>query len=202
MPDLFVLAGPNGAGKSTYFTTALEPRLGRIPFVNPDTLIRQDLGRPALTQDEMRRGQALADEQREGLRSQRSSFVMETVFSHPSKLDLLRDCRSQGYAINVIHIGVETADISVGRVAMRVSQDDGHPVPEDRIRNRFARNQPFIRHAVLMADRGLVVDNSALNRPHRQVLVFRNGRVVAAAEPVPAWIGRLYAQEIIQASRR
>lgn len=191
-----MLAGPNGAGKTTWFATTLRPRLGDIPFVNPDDLIRAELGRPGQTEAEMRRGQALADSLRDALRAERRSFVTETVFSHPSKLDLLRECRGEGYRLNLFHVGVETPEISVLRVVLRVSQDDGHPVPEDRIRSRFQRNQPFIRDAVLMADRALVIDNSALNEPHRPVLSFRDGRLMSIAAPVPAWVRRLYGAEI------
>lgn len=167
-PVLFVLAGPNGAGKTTYFDYYLRPRVAPITFVNPDRLILAELGRVALTRAESERGQELADARRDRLMSERQSFATESTFSHPSKLDMLRDARARGYRVFIYHIGVQSADISVMRVAARVGEG-GHSVPEDKIRARFQRNRSLIREALLSADAGVVLDNSELNLPFRLI---------------------------------
>lgn len=190
-PVLFVLAGPNGAGKTTYFDHYLSPRIERLCFVNPDRLILAELGRAALTREETERGQALADARRSELMRDRRSFVTESTFSHPSKLDLLRSARDLGYRVIVYHIGVESPEISVHRVAARVGEG-GHPVPEEKIRARFARNRGLIREAVLTADAGVVLDNSSLRSPFKLLYSFASGLLAHADPHPPQWAAELY----------
>ena len=191
-PVLFILAGPNGAGKTTLFDLRLAPRLdSAVEFVNPDRLILGELGRPATTLDESVRGQELADARRDRLMRLRQSFVTESTFSHPSKLELIQAARRMGYKIVVHHVGVANADISVVRVAARVGEG-GHPVPEDKIRGRYKRNRELIREAILGADLGFVLDNSSLNDPLRLVFQFVRGQLAHADPNPPQWAAELY----------
>jgi predicted ABC-type ATPase len=190
-PILFVLAGPNGAGKTTYFDQYLSPRIEPVEFVNPDRLILGELGRAALTRAESERGQALADARRDSLLDQRRTCVTESTFSHPSKLDLLRDAQERGYRVVVYHVGLASPEISVNRVAARV-EEGGHPVPEDKIRGRFERNRSLIRHAVLHADAGVVLDNSTLQAPFRLLYSFASGLLAHADPNPPKWAQDLY----------
>jgi hypothetical protein len=126
---------------------------------------------------------------------ERKSLVTETTFSHPSKLELLHDARSLGYETRVYHVNVRSADLSVARVGQRV-EAGGHPVPEDKIRERYERNQALIREAVRSADRARVYDNSLLGRTHDLALEFRLGQVVRVGSNLPAWARLLYAQDL------
>lgn len=194
-PTLHVLAGPNGAGKSTLYETALKDRLPGVEFVNADLLAWAEFGHPAATLAESQRGQQLADERRKTLMSDGKSLVTESTFSHPSKLDLLQEARSKGYELRVYHVNVRSPEISVFRVQSRV-EAGGHPVPEDKIRERYVRNQALIREAVRAADRGFVFDNSRLGEPARLAVGFRNGEVVRLNDPVPNWARQLYADDL------
>src|SRR3546814_4581710 len=79
------------------------------------------------------------------------SLITESTFSHRSKFDLLLQAQAAGYRVFVYHVNVQSPPLSVLRVAHRVSQG-GHPVPEDKIRGRYERNQQLIRQAVILAD--------------------------------------------------
>jgi predicted ABC-type ATPase len=190
-PILFVLAGPNGAGKTTYFDYYLRPRIDPIVFVNPDRLVLAELGRAALMLVESERGQALADTQRDELMLKGQSFVTESTFSHPSKLELLRLARGRGYRTFIYHIGVESADVSVERVSARVAEG-GHPVPEDKIRGRFTRNRSYIREAVLTGDSGVVLDNTSVTKPFQLLYSFSSGQLAHADPNPPQWAAELY----------
>lgn len=194
-PTLHVLAGPNGAGKSTLYETVLKDRLPGVEFVNADLLAWAEFGHPAATLAESQRGQQLADERRKSLMSEGKSLVTESTFSHPSKLELLREARDKGYELRVYHVNVRSPEISVFRVQSRV-EAGGHPVPEDKIRERYVRNQALIRDAVRTADRGFVFDNSRLGEPARLAVGFRNGEVVRLNDPVPNWARQLYADDL------
>lgn len=189
---MVVLAGPNGAGKSTVYRTQIAPTL-RAPFINADEIQRDELGNPSL--DAAYEAARIADARRDAALRAGQSFATETVFSHPSKLDLVTRARKAGFAVVVLHVGIETADLAVARVLERVVEG-GHPVPENKIRARFRRNGALIRQAVLIADQGHVFDNSGWNTPPRRVLRFARGRIVEVDPPVPPWVGAIYAPDI------
>lgn len=190
-----MVAGPNGAGKTTLYETAIKDLYPDAEFINADELARKRFGRPAVTLEESKFGQDTAKQRRHELMAANRSFVTESTFSHPSKLDLLREARAQGYEIRVDHVNVRSPELSVARVASRVERG-GHPVPEDKIRERYERNQALIRDAVRMADRARVFDNSRLNEPHRIAIDFWAGQAVRVGEFVPAWARQLYADDL------
>lgn len=193
-PTLVLLAGPNGAGKSTLFEQRVAPMLD-IPFINADVIQRDELRNPdiAAAYDAAR----IADERRSAHLERGTSFATETVFSHPSKLALVEDARARGFRVMVFHVGVDSAALSVARVAGRV-EEGGHPVPEDKIRARYARGGGLIRQAVLLADLGHVFDNSGLNTPPERVLSFTNGRAVFVRPQLPRWTLEIYGDDLVQ----
>lgn len=193
-PTLHVIAGPNGAGKTTFYEQVLS-RLIDAAFVNADRLALETFGHVAVTEAESAEGQRLAEEQRQALMRAAESLVMESTFSHPSKLALIEQAKALGYHVVVYHLNVRDADVAVERVSGRVSQG-GHPAPEDRVRARYERNQPLIRQAVLMANRAFVFDNSRLGAPPSRLITFIDGRVVTASPPFPDWALDLYGEDI------
>lgn len=192
-PGLVLLAGPNGAGKSTLYQTRVAPAFAG-PFINADLIQRDELGDVSMAA--AYRAAAIAAERRDTLLDAGQSFVTETVFSHPSKLDIITRAITNGYLIVVMHVGVDAADLSVARVRSR-TREGGHDVPEGKIRERYARNQPLIRQAVLLADRGMVFDNSRLNEPPRRLLLFGKGRLQEAQPLLPRWILEGYAEDLL-----
>ena len=191
-PTLFLIAGPNGAGKSTFYDNVLKHGVN-APFINADLIQRDELQDPSM--QAAYTAADIAAERRRQCLAQGRDFVSETTFSHPSKLELLREARAAGFRIIIFHISVASAELSVRRVECRV-EEGGHPVPEQKIRERYARNQELIRQAVLAADRAFVYDNSALNRPAALAIEFDRGRVVRRASHIPAWAGALYEQAL------
>ena len=193
-PTLFVLAGPNGAGKTTFYRLRLAGKVD-AEFVNADELALKTYGHVAGTIEESAEGQRLADLRRRELMEAGDDLVVETTFSHPSKLELLQTAHKLGYRIFVYHLNVEDADMAVSRVAGRVRQG-GHPAPEDRIRARYERNQPLIRQAVLTADRAEVLDSSGRGRAPRLLIDFIGGKAIEVADDLPDWAINLYGGDL------
>lgn len=187
-PILFVIAGPNGAGKSTFYDTVLAGRVA-APFVNADLIQRDELGDPS--PEASYKAAEIAEQRRREFLNQGRSFVMETVFSHRSKLDLLRDARVAGFRIVLFHLNLASADLAVARVKARKAEG-GHDVPEHKVRQRFERNQTIIREAALLADRAQIFDSSALNQAPRLLLELANGQMVTRVGEAPEWFERLY----------
>lgn len=107
-------------------------------------------------------------------------MIAETVFSHPSKLDLVRDAQSAGYYV-AVHVLLIPENLAVARVAARVA-DGGHAVPEDKIRGRNQRLWPLVATALALADTATVWDNSRHDGPNL-VALFTGGLPVGD----PAW---------------
>lgn len=183
-PVLHLLAGPNGAGKSTLAESILIPRT-HLPFVNADLLAEQLW--PGDRDEQSRRAAAvsqLAAGERDRLMAEKVSFITETVFSHPSKVDLLRRAQLFGYTVS-LHIVMVPEDLAVERVADRVTFG-GHTVPEDKIRGRYGRLWELVARARAMVDRADFYDNSSLDEPFRRVAVYEYGQPVGQPS-WPAW---------------
>jgi predicted ABC-type ATPase len=148
-----------------------------------------------VTLEQSQAGQALAQGRREALIGARRTFVAESTFSHPSKLDLLTAARSAGYRLVVYHLNLRDPEHAVLRVRGRAAQG-GHSVPEDRIRGRYQRNPPLIRQAVLAADHGYVFDASRLGEPPELLLIFQGGRAAQIARSPPTWAVELYGSDV------
>ncbi len=195
-PLLWALIGPNGAGKSTYYERKLRPRLA-AEFVNADRIAQErwpeDVS--ARAYDAAREAEA----RRRALIAARRSLVAETVFSHSSKLQLLRDAAHAGFLVWVTFIYLESSELSVARVAERVARG-GHDVPRDKLRARYERMAPLAVEAIALADRGFVVDNSDHRRALRDVLMFERGSLTYAAPDLPAWAQRLFGKHLAASS--
>ena len=164
-PVFFLLAGPNGAGKSTLYRSALAT--GLLPsdaeFVNADLYEAHALQH--ITDPELRSAQARAwaDGRRAACLAQGQSFVSETVFSHPSKLALMRDARAAGFAVVLLVVCVNDPRQLLSRVAQRVAEG-GHDVPSERILARYPRTLRYLQDAIPLADLALLYDTSGVGR--------------------------------------
>ena len=192
-PTIILLAGPNGAGKSTLYETRVAPSFAGS-FINADIIQRDELRDPS--PEASYEAARIAAVRRLEYLAEGRDFATETVFSHPSKLELVDEARVRGFTVIVMHIAVDSPELSVARVGTRVDEG-GHPVPEEKIRGRYERCAPLIRAAVLKADRGMVFDNSGLNRPPRHCLTFSQGRLVFAQPRLPTWIRSVYEAELV-----
>ncbi|HSI59393.1 MAG TPA: zeta toxin family protein [Ideonella sp.] len=181
MPVLQLVVGPNGAGKTTFFERVLSPAT-HLPFINADVLARQHW--PGDEEAHGHDAAALAARLRQQALAQGLSFIAETVFSHPSKLDLLRDARQAGYVVH-LHAILVPEDLSVVRVSLRTSQG-GHSVPEAKIREQYRRLWPQVSTAMSIVQAARVYDNSSARRPYRLVATYEQGRLIGAAD-YPAW---------------
>jgi len=183
-PVLHVLAGSNGAGRTTLAERVLIPRT-HLPFVNADLVAEQlwpgDRDRQSQGGRDVSR---MAEEERERLLKQRVSFITETVFSHESKLDLLRNAQRLGYLVT-LHAVMIPEDLAVARVADRALAG-GHLVPEDKIRGRYGRLWALIAQARMIADQTQFYDNSSLSRPLRPIARYEYGQQIGQPD-WPDW---------------
>jgi len=141
---LDLVVGPNGAGKSTFVRLTLAPVLPRASFVNADVIAQQRW--PDDAEAHSYEAARVAAATRQALVARGEPMIAETVFSHPTKLELLREAGAAGY-YTAVHIVMVPEELAVARVAARVAAG-GHAVPEDKIRGRYRRLWPLVADAI------------------------------------------------------
>ena len=187
-PRLYMLAGGNGAGKSTFFRNRLEP--AGTAFVSADRIaVELDPARPAAASLEAAR---IAMARVARLIEERRSFAYESVFSHPSKVELLAAARRANYEIVLVYIHLEDDALNRARVAQRVLQG-GHAVSDERIVSRLPRTLANVTSAVVLADHVLLLDNSSAANPFELVAESRLGTVTLHVDPLPGWARNVLA---------
>jgi predicted ABC-type ATPase len=159
---LDLIVGPNGAGKTTFVTHILSAQLPvGVPFVNADEIARQQW--PEDPAAHAYDAAELAERTRAKLLLGGISFIAESVFSHPSKVELVRVAKQNDYTV-IMHVLLIPEFLAVRRVAYRV-QAGGHDVPEQKIRERYARLWKNVAASVPLVDTVIVYDNSRHSGP-------------------------------------
>jgi predicted ABC-type ATPase len=181
MNRLDLVVGPNGAGKSTFVELTLAPLLPGSPFVNADEIAKHRW--PADPAAHAYEAARVAADTRAKLIKLRRTFIAETVFSHPSKLELIEAAHAADYTV-VLHVVLVPEELAVQRVKHRVIAG-GHDVPEDKIRQRYQRLWALVATAIARCDSAIAYDNSARKGP-RIVAQMSGGHLIGASN-WPAW---------------
>ena len=156
-PFLLVIAGPNGSGKSTLTNYLSELGCDFGAYINPDEIAAEiDLPEPKRSLH----AQGLADLARERCLAERISFSVETVMSHPSKLEFMARARDAGYVVELFFVCTSDPEINAVRVRHRV-HFGGHDVPVDRIKARYGRTLDLLPRAAVLSRRVRLFDNTA-----------------------------------------
>lgn len=185
MPLLQLLVGPNGAGKSGYVRDVLKPTTG-LPFINADEIAASLW--PGAQAVQVYEAAQIAEVQRREKIADGESFISETVFSHPSKVQLVSDAVDAGYLVH-LYVVIVPVELAVQRVLERVRRG-GHEVPEQKIRDRYARLWVHIGAAVRIADVTTVLDNSSARAPFSPCASFEQG-VLIGSPSWPTWTPRV-----------
>ncbi len=181
MPALHLLAGPDGAGKSSYAHDVLVP-VTSLPFINADEIAAEKW--PTDQVEHAYEAARIAEARRRATIAEGSSFVSETVFSHPGKVDLVADAVAAGYLVH-LHVVMVPVELAVQRVLERVRRG-GHTVPEEKIRERYDRLWDHVHQAISIADVVDVLDNSSASAPFRVCASFEHGELIGPAS-WPRW---------------
>lgn len=129
----------------------------------------------------------LADLIRQRLLAAKASFTIETVMSHPSKVELLELAQNLGYRTYLYFIATEDPVINISRVRNRVSRG-GHTVPEDRIVKRYHASLDLLMLAIQRTNRAYIFDNSGEDRDRTWVAEVTEGREMEVkTNQMPAW---------------
>ncbi len=113
------------------------------------------------------------------------SFSLETVFSHPSKLDAIETANMKGFRSYLYFVATASPDLCIQRVIQR-SKTGGHHVPHEKIRARYARALDQIIPAIRLTHRAYIFDNSETMNLIAEVSPEK--RLSIKTERVPEWL--------------
>jgi predicted ABC-type ATPase len=106
-----------------------------------------------------RLAQVVADFLRKKLLEQKKKFSFETVFSHTSKIDIMREAEKKGYKVYLYFVSTNSPEINKSRVAIRVAKG-GHSVPTELIESRYYRSLDLLYEAAQISYQAYFYDNS------------------------------------------
>lgn len=108
--------------------------------------------------------------------------------SHPSKLDDFRSATESGFKCYLYFICTSSPIINIERVNLRVKKG-GHPVPEDKIEERYYRSLELLKGEAKLSYRSFIWDNSG---KQKQLIaeVEEGHKVTLHNNVVPAWVDK------------
>ena len=194
-PIFHLLAGPNGAGKSTLYRALVASGAieSDLEFVNADLHERDFLQHVLNLQQRSEAAREWTDARREALLNAKAGFVSETVFSHDSKLNLIRHAQSLGYQVVLYVVSLDDPQRLLARVSQRV-REGGHNVPASRILERYPRTMTHLGQAVRVADLAFLYDALEVGQgAHRLVALCERAQTTLLVDDVPPWATAMLA---------
>lgn len=115
---------------------------------------------------------------------QNKSFSFETVMSHTSKIEEIKQVVSLGYNAYLYFVCIDSPEVNVSRVHNRVEKG-GHDVAEDRIIDRYYRTLENLHLALPHCYRAYLFDNSG----KEQLLIAEvyKGSMELKTDKLPNW---------------
>ncbi|MCU0831754.1 MAG: zeta toxin family protein [Rhizobiaceae bacterium] len=168
-PVLWLVAGANGVGKTTYAKAHIEQVSGSRSFVNLDEIARglspldpeAERVRAARVSLDYLRSVLLATPSPDG--NGRKSITLETTLAGRTHLRSIALAKAQGWAVHLLYLAVTSVEVSLARIARRVSEG-GHDIPEADARRRFARSLANFGTYAAECEMWRVFDNNARPR--------------------------------------
>jgi predicted ABC-type ATPase len=145
--------------------------------------------------------QVIADFLRKHLLMHKKKFSFETVFSHESKLEIMRKAKESGYKVYLYFIATEDPQINKYRVQLRVKKG-GHNVPAHLIESRYYRSLNLMFDAAQYTHQAFFFDNSDEGKDFKMVAHFKvkkNGGKEwdnIDSKEVPGWFIKYYSNKV------
>jgi predicted ABC-type ATPase len=156
--DIVILGGPNGAGKTTAARALLPQELDIREFVNADEIAR-GLSPFNAENVAMAAGRLMIERMRNLVRGG-ESFAFETTCSGRIHLNLIRQCKVEGWRVTLLFLWLPSPQAALDRVARRV-REGGHGIPASVVVRRYRAGLiNMCRLHLPLADVAAIYDNS------------------------------------------
>ena len=191
---MIVIAGPNGSGKTTVTTQFLHHEWSDgVLYINPDQIAEDKFGGWNDSTAILESAKYCSELRNECIESKRS-FVFETVFSAPDKIDFILRAKAAGFFVRLFFIGTTTPTINASRIAKRVIEG-GHDVPITKIVTRYQKSMINCRFIAPYVDRLYVYDNSVDNQTAQILFRLVDGRLAKQyVSNIPVWAQKILSE--------
>ena len=129
-----------------------------------------------------------ADFIRHELLNRSATFTFETVLSHISKIEFLKEAKESGYKNYLYFICTTDPGINIQRIAQRVKLG-GHDVPRDKVIKRYIESLEILSSIIPLCHRVFLFDNSSDIRSVSPVAeIDTKGHLSYAKSEMPWWV--------------
>ena len=146
--------------------------------------------------------QITADFLRKKLLSLEKKFSFETVFSHPGKVEIIKQAKASGYKVYLYFVSTEHPSINDYRVNVVRAGKKGHVVNTERIKSRYYRSMNLMYEAAQHSYQAYFFDNSVDGSNHT---MFAHFKINADGKKVwdeldekfyPKWFRKYYSSKV------
>lgn len=146
--------------------------------------------------------QITADFLRKELLKQGKKFSFETVFSHPGKVEIIKQGEASGYKVYLYFVSTEHPSINDYRVNVVRAGKSGHVVSKEKIVSRYYRSMDLMYQAAQHSYQAYFFDNSVDGSNHT---MFAHFKINAEGKKVwddlderfyPNWFRKYYSAKV------
>ncbi|AFV97722.1 MULTISPECIES: AAA family ATPase [unclassified Sulfuricurvum] len=134
--SLTIIAGANGSGKTTFALEYIKAK--DIEFINADEIAKM-LDPDDITAKKISAGKEFFFRFIKYVNEGRS-FAVESTLSGGYLEKLIRLAKEHDYIITIVYLLVESPQVSIDRIKIRVL-NGGHAVPDEDVKRRFYRSK-------------------------------------------------------------
>jgi predicted ABC-type ATPase len=154
-----IFAGVNGAGKSSFYK-AMDADFGIR--INLDEIIRHQFKNDWNNVNVQMSAGRLAVKLIRDCLNGNGSFNQETTLTGKTILSTIKKAKQNGFLVHLFYVGLESAELSIERVAKRVAQG-GHGIPTSDLIRRYSNSFENLKLALPLCDKVQIYDNSGKN---------------------------------------
>jgi len=124
---------------------------------------------------------------RHHLQEKMLSFCFESVMSHPSKIEEIKEAKQKGYRIYLYFICTDDLEVNISRVENRVEKG-GHNVAKEKISSRYINTLNNLINMIEYVDKCYLFDNSS-DIEFKLIAKIEQNQLLLEIEPneLPNW---------------
>ena len=155
---LFMIGGPNGAGKTTTAFSLMPELIHCDEYINADA-VAASLSPFKPDSVAIQAGRIMLQRIYNLVKS-RANLAFETTMASKTFQTLLKQCKRDGYQVNLFYLWLSSPELAIERVKSRMMLG-GHGIANDVIVRRYYRSiYNFTKIYLPLADRWSIYDNS------------------------------------------
>ena len=136
MKEAIIIAGANGSGKTTFSNQLIEET--GYAFLNADN-IERTFNEPSSGITKLKAGRIFFH-QLDGLISDNQSFILESTLAGHYLKKVIERMKADNYHVKIIYVFLESPEVCIKRIEIRVKQG-GHFVPTEDVIRRYYRSK-------------------------------------------------------------